>query len=155
MLDEQGLVQAHRYVLFNSDEVSPYIKKQEQEIKRRNRRKRFSPFEMHKLQSETFHTWFRDHDERQSGWLTVKHANLRDVFDMGDASSFDKDEEPEQLVLDDSVDTSVSSWIRNDVGADGLDVTSDMKNENVEEDSINEQNGEEIFYSSMQSFVHF
>ncbi|KAK8483218.1 hypothetical protein V6N13_024972 [Hibiscus sabdariffa] len=39
---------------------------------------------------------------------------------MGDASSFDKDEEPEQLVLDDSIDISVSSWIRNDVGADEL-----------------------------------
>ncbi|KAK8636120.1 hypothetical protein V6N13_004829 [Hibiscus sabdariffa] len=63
-------------------------------------------------------------DERQPGWLTVKHAKLRDVFDMGDASSFEKDEEPEQLVLDDSVDTGVSSWIRNDVGADGLDVSS-------------------------------
>ncbi|GMJ13714.1 hypothetical protein HRI_005040600 [Hibiscus trionum] len=30
VLDEQGLAQAHRYVLFNSDEISPYIKKQEQ-----------------------------------------------------------------------------------------------------------------------------
>ncbi|KAK8690052.1 hypothetical protein V6N13_088756 [Hibiscus sabdariffa] len=145
VLDEQGLAQAHRYVLFNSDEVSPYIKKQEQEIKRRNRRKRFSPFEMQKLQSETFNTWFRDHDERQSGWLLVKHAKLRDVFDMGDASLFDKDGEPEQLVLDDSTDTSVSSWIRNDVGANGLDVTPDMENENVEENPINEQNGEDIF----------
>ncbi|KAK8479167.1 hypothetical protein V6N13_037837 [Hibiscus sabdariffa] len=145
VLDEQGLAQAHRYVLFNSDEVSPYIKKQEQEIKRRNRRKRFSPFEMQKLQSETFNTWFRDHDERQSSWLLVKHAKLRDVFDMGDASLFDKDGEPEQLVLDDSTDTSVSSWIRNDVGANGLDVTLDMENENIEEDPINEQNGEDIF----------
>ncbi|KAL4385879.1 hypothetical protein GQ457_09G021950 [Hibiscus cannabinus] len=297
VLDEQGLAQAHRYVLFNSDEVSPYIKKQEQEIKRRNRRKRFSPFEIHKLQSETFNTWFRDYvaalldrqedtsvvdvvkwlargptevvkrysgiingfryhttrreknlktqnsgvvvtsmtwsyasardkqpvegevnyygalkdivelnysgrfkvvlfkcdwvdinrgckkdkfgftlvnfshlahrgnnliddpyvlasqvkkvyfvkDERQPGWLTVKHAKLRDLFDMGDASSFEKDEEPEQLGLDDSVDTSISSWIRNDVGADGFDVTPDMENENVEEDPINEQNREAIF----------
>ncbi|KAK8481434.1 hypothetical protein V6N12_032721 [Hibiscus sabdariffa] len=33
---------------------------------------------------------------------------------MGDASSFEKDEEPEQLGFDDSVDTSISSWIRND-----------------------------------------
>ncbi|KAK8519121.1 hypothetical protein V6N12_012348 [Hibiscus sabdariffa] len=145
VLDEQGLAQAHRYVLFNSDEVSPYIKKQEQEIKRRNRRKRFSPFEIHKLQSETFNTWFRDYDERQPGWLTVKHAKLRDLFDMGDASSFEKDGEPEQLGLDDSVDTSISSWIRNDVGADGFDVTQDMENENVEEDPINEQNREAIF----------
>ncbi|KAK8639911.1 hypothetical protein V6N13_138277 [Hibiscus sabdariffa] len=84
-------------------------------------------------------------DERQYGWLTVKHAKLRDVFDMGDASSFDKDEESEQLVSDDSIDTSVPSWIRNDVGADGFDVTPDMENENVEEDPINEQNGEVIF----------
>ncbi|KAL4347510.1 hypothetical protein GQ457_17G000020 [Hibiscus cannabinus] len=297
VLDEQGLAQAHRYVLFNSDEVSPYIKKQEQEIKRRNRRKRFSPFEIHKLQSETFHTWFRDYvalldrqedtsvvevvkwlargptevvkrysgyiingfryhttrreknlktqnsgvvvtsktwsyasardkqpvegevnyygalkdivelnysgrfkvvlfkcdwvdinrgckkdkfgftlvnfshlahrgnnliddpyvlasqvkkvyfvkDERLHGWLTVKHAKLRDLFDMGDASSFEKDEEPEQLGFDDSVDTSISSWIRNDVGADGFDVTPDMENENAEEDPINEQNIEAIF----------
>ncbi|KAL4388293.1 hypothetical protein GQ457_09G021840 [Hibiscus cannabinus] len=297
VLDEQGLAQAHRYVLFNSDEVSPYIKKQEQEIKRRNRRKRFSPFEIHKLQSETFNTWFRDYvplldrqedtsvvdvvkwlargptevvkrysgyiingfryhttrreknlktqnsgvvvtsktwsyasardkqpvegevnyygalkdivelnysgrfkvvlfkcdwvdinrgckkdkfgftlvnfshlahrgnnliddpyvlasqvkkvyfvkDERQPGWLTVKHAKLRDLFDMGDASSFEKDEEPEQLGLDDSVDTSISSWIRNDVGADGFDVTPDMENENVDEDPINEQNREATF----------
>ncbi|KAL4387028.1 hypothetical protein GQ457_09G021650 [Hibiscus cannabinus] len=49
---------------------------------------------------------------------------------MGDASSFDKDGEPEQLILDDSTNTSVSSWIRNDVDANGLDVTSDMENEN-------------------------
>ncbi|KAK8628460.1 hypothetical protein V6N13_064167 [Hibiscus sabdariffa] len=104
VLDEQGLAQAHRYVLFNSDK-----------------------------------------DERQPGWLTVKHAKLRDLFDMGDASSFEKDEEPEQLGLDDSVDTSISSWIRNDVGADGFDVTPDMENENVEEDPINEQNREAIF----------
>ncbi|KAK8488613.1 hypothetical protein V6N13_139974 [Hibiscus sabdariffa] len=101
MLDEQGLAQAHRYVLFNSNEVSPY--------------------------------------------KNVKHAKLRDVFDMGYASSFDKDEELEQLVLDDSIDTSISSWIRNDVSADGLDVTPDMENENVKEDSINEKNGEAIF----------
>ncbi|KAK8486354.1 hypothetical protein V6N13_009388 [Hibiscus sabdariffa] len=84
-------------------------------------------------------------DERQPGWLTVKYAKLRDVFDMGDASSFDKDEEPEQLVLDDFIDTSVSCWIRNDVGVDGLDVTPDMENETVEEDPINEQNREALF----------
>ncbi|KAK8596031.1 hypothetical protein V6N12_064531 [Hibiscus sabdariffa] len=100
---------------------------------------------MHKLQSETFHTWFRDHDETQSGWLLVKHAKLRDVFDMGDVSSFDKDEEPGQLILDYSTDTGVSSWIRNDVDVSGLDVTTDMENENIEEDPINEQNGEDIF----------
>ncbi|KAK8635238.1 hypothetical protein V6N13_023115 [Hibiscus sabdariffa] len=84
-------------------------------------------------------------DERQSGWLTIKHAKLRVVFDMGDTSSFIKDEELEQLVLDDPINTSISSWIRNDVGADGLDATLDMENENVEEDPINEQNGEAIF----------
>ncbi|KAK8621814.1 hypothetical protein V6N13_081246 [Hibiscus sabdariffa] len=84
-------------------------------------------------------------EEKKSDWLTVKHAKLRDVFDMDDVSSFDKDEEHEQLVLDDSIDTSVSSWIRNDVGADRLNVTPDMENENVEEDSIDEQNGEAIF----------
>ncbi|GMI63944.1 hypothetical protein HRI_000063700 [Hibiscus trionum] len=187
VLDEQGLAQAHRYVLFNSDEVSPYIKKQEQEIKRRNRRKRFSPFEIQKLQSETFHTWFRDHvalldqqvhssvvdvvkwlargnnliddpfvlasqvkkvyfvkDETQPGWQIVKHAKLRDVFDMGDASCFNKDEELEQLISDDSTDTSVASWIRND-DANGLDVSPDMENENIEEYPINEENGEDMF----------
>ncbi|KAL4388416.1 hypothetical protein GQ457_09G021810 [Hibiscus cannabinus] len=215
VLDEQGLAQAHRYVLFNSDEVSPYIKKQEQEIKRRNRRKRFSPFEIHKLQSETFNTWFRDYVpllDRQEDtsvvdvvkwlargptevvkrysqfkvvlfkcdWVDINRGckkdkfgftlvnfshlahrgnnliddpyvlasqvkKLRDLFDMGDASSFEKDEEPEQLGLDDSVDTSISSWIRNDVGADGFDVTPDMENENVDEDPINEQNREAYF----------
>ncbi|KAK8995035.1 hypothetical protein V6N11_069486 [Hibiscus sabdariffa] len=87
--------------------------------------------------------WSRD--ETQSGWLLIKHAKLRDVFDMGDASSFDKYEEHGQLVLDDSTDTGVSSWIRNDVDASGLDVTADMENENIEEDPINEQNGEDIF----------
>ncbi|GMI77427.1 hypothetical protein HRI_001412000 [Hibiscus trionum] len=84
-------------------------------------------------------------DERQPGWQIVKHAKLRDVFDMGDASSFNKDEELEQLVLDESTDTSVSSWIRNDDGANGLDVTPDMENENIEEYLINEENGEDVF----------
>ncbi|GMI71668.1 hypothetical protein HRI_000836100 [Hibiscus trionum] len=174
VLDEQGLAQAHRYVLFNSDEVSQYIKKQEQEIKRRNRKKRFSPFEMQKLQSETFHTWFRDYvalldqqvhssvvdvvkwlarvkkvyfvkDERQPNWQIVKHAKLRDVFDMGDVSSFNKDVELEHLILDDSTDSTVSSWIKNDGGTNGLDVTPDMENENMEEYPINEENGEDMF----------
>ncbi|KAK8579018.1 hypothetical protein V6N13_142253 [Hibiscus sabdariffa] len=84
-------------------------------------------------------------DERQPGWLTVKHAKLRDAFDMGDASSFDKDEEPEQLVLDDSIDNDVLSWIRNDFGDDGFDVTPYMEIENAEEDLNNEQNREAIF----------
>ncbi|GMI68044.1 hypothetical protein HRI_000473700 [Hibiscus trionum] len=84
-------------------------------------------------------------DETQPNWKIVKHAKLRDVFDMGGASSFEKDEALGQLVLDDSIDTSASSWIRNDVGAIGLDVTTYMKNENIEEDPINEENGEDIF----------
>ncbi|KAK8481931.1 hypothetical protein V6N11_047884 [Hibiscus sabdariffa] len=100
----------------------------------------------HRLQGDKFYGLLKaSEDERQPGWLTVKHAKLRDLFDMGDASSFEKDGEPEQLSLDDSVDTSISSWIRNDVGADGFDVTQDMENENVEEDPINEQNREAIF----------
>ncbi|KAL4283366.1 hypothetical protein GQ457_16G015240 [Hibiscus cannabinus] len=91
VLDEQGLAQAHRYVLFNSDEVSPYIKKQEQEIKRRNRRKRFSPFEIHKLQSETFNTWFRDYlkfqfqlfdSEEGIDEATLKHVKKWVLSDM-------------------------------------------------------------------------
>ncbi|KAK8649156.1 hypothetical protein V6N13_129890 [Hibiscus sabdariffa] len=100
----------------------------------------------HRLQGDKFYGLLKDsEDERLPGWLTVKHAKLRDLFDMGDASSFEKDEEPEQLGLDDSVDTSISSWIRNDVGADGFDVTPDMENENAEEDPINEQNRQAIF----------
>ncbi|KAK8656063.1 hypothetical protein V6N13_108622 [Hibiscus sabdariffa] len=92
----------------------------------------------HRLQGDKFYALLKDaEDERQPGWLTFKHAKLRDVFDMGDTSSFDKDEEPEQLILDDSIDTGFSSWIRNDVGVDGLDVTPDMENENTEEDPIN------------------
>ncbi|KAK8568967.1 hypothetical protein V6N12_007500 [Hibiscus sabdariffa] len=100
----------------------------------------------HRLQGDKFYDLLKDvEDERQFGWLTVKHAKLRDVFDMGDTSLFDKYEEPKQLVFNDSINTSVSSWSRNDVGIDGLDVTPDMENENVEEDPINEQNGEAIF----------
>ncbi|KAK8494937.1 hypothetical protein V6N13_136005 [Hibiscus sabdariffa] len=106
----------------------------------------------HKLEGDKFYDLLKDaereqfdEDETQSGWLLVKHDKLRDVFDMGDASSFDEDEEPGQLVLDDSTDIGVSSWIRNDVDANGLDVTLDMGNENIKEDPINEQNGEDIF----------
>ncbi|XP_039133790.1 uncharacterized protein LOC120270791 [Dioscorea cayenensis subsp. rotundata] len=60
-LDNQTLVQAHRYVLFNSDVVAPFLRKHEQFIKRRNRSPRLSPYEIQKLQSETFHDWFHDH----------------------------------------------------------------------------------------------
>ncbi|GMJ12559.1 hypothetical protein HRI_004925100 [Hibiscus trionum] len=84
-------------------------------------------------------------DERQPSWQIVKHAKLRDVFDMGDVSSFNKDGELEQLILDDSTDTSVSSWIRNDDGANGLDVTPNMENENIEGYPINEENREDMF----------
>ncbi|XP_039140514.1 uncharacterized protein LOC120277730 [Dioscorea cayenensis subsp. rotundata] len=60
-LDNQTLVQAHRYGFFNFDGVAPFLKKHEQFIKRRNRSPRLSPYEIQKLQSETFHDWFHDH----------------------------------------------------------------------------------------------
>ncbi|XP_074297508.1 uncharacterized protein LOC141628241 [Silene latifolia] len=54
-------IQAHRYILFNSSEVTEFLKEHTAELKRRSRPRRLSLKEIERIQHETFHDWFREH----------------------------------------------------------------------------------------------
>ncbi|KAK2402917.1 hypothetical protein QL285_052403 [Trifolium repens] len=59
-LDEMTLLQAHRYVLFNNNNVDPFQREHIDLIKRQNRNRRLSPYEIDKIHSRTFSDWFRE-----------------------------------------------------------------------------------------------
>ncbi|XP_074314669.1 uncharacterized protein LOC141649900 [Silene latifolia] len=54
-------IQAHRYILFNSSEVTEFLKACGEKLKRRSRPRRLSLKEIERIQHETFHDWFREH----------------------------------------------------------------------------------------------
>ncbi|OMO94447.1 Transposase, Ptta/En/Spm, plant [Corchorus olitorius] len=153
MLDDKTFIQAHRYVLFSSDSVAPYIQKHKDLVKQKNRSPRRKPYFLHKLNCETFTDWFRDHvakldarkdlniseevrllarvdepfifasqakkvfyikDERDNGWVVVKHAKLRDTFDMGNREgsnvSIQRAVEMQGTEVDELNGTSI--WVR-------------------------------------------
>ncbi|XP_074302013.1 uncharacterized protein LOC141633444 isoform X1 [Silene latifolia] len=54
-------IQAHRYILFNSSEVTDFLKEHASELRRHSRPRRISLNEIERIQHETFHEWFREH----------------------------------------------------------------------------------------------
>ncbi|OMO51015.1 Transposase, Ptta/En/Spm, plant [Corchorus capsularis] len=65
--------------------------------------------------------------ERDNGWCVVKHAKLRNAFDMGDESTF-RSNQRNLEILDTEVDDSNNSsiWVRTKVN-EGIDVTPVMR----------------------------
>lgn len=82
-------------------------------------------------------------DEGHKGWVLVKHAKLRNIFDMGDESSLYREQGSEEIHVEFHDTHDASNWVRSEV--DGVEVTPEMENEHVEEDPIDELNGENIF----------
>ncbi|GLU06513.1 hypothetical protein SLE2022_235410 [Rubroshorea leprosula] len=70
-LDSQSLLQAHRYILFNTHEVTPFIEQHKDFLKKQHRSPRLSQFEIERRHSLTFHEWFRDRVTRmeQQGYV--------------------------------------------------------------------------------------
>ncbi|XP_062164972.1 uncharacterized protein LOC133871559 [Alnus glutinosa] len=58
-LDEKLWVQAHRYILFNSDDFIPFRTMHKEELRTRNRRDRRPANELDKLHRDQFCDWFR------------------------------------------------------------------------------------------------
>lgn len=59
-LDQKSWTQAHRYVLFNSDEIMPFRVEHKEHIKRQSRR-RLTDEVVNRIHSEKFCDWFRSH----------------------------------------------------------------------------------------------
>lgn len=59
-LDSMALFQEHRYVLFNCEEVKPFRLQHKDLIKRQNRSRRLSEFDIEKHHSTTFNEWFKE-----------------------------------------------------------------------------------------------
>ncbi|GKV52344.1 hypothetical protein SLEP1_g58932 [Rubroshorea leprosula] len=70
-LDSQPLLQAHRYILFNTHEVTPFIEEHKDFLKKQHRSPRLSQYEIERRHSLTFHEWFRDRVARmeQQGYV--------------------------------------------------------------------------------------
>ncbi|XP_039145439.1 uncharacterized protein LOC120282664 [Dioscorea cayenensis subsp. rotundata] len=79
-------------------------------------------------------------DEKNKDWLIVKHAKLRDIYDIGGGSSFDRGQGSGEVQDDDSHDTT--KWVRNEV--DGVELTQEMKTAHEEEQALYEHN-EDLF----------
>ncbi|XVE92524.1 hypothetical protein REPUB_Repub01dG0104600 [Reevesia pubescens] len=65
---DKTLMQAHRYVLYNCDSVTPFIEEHREEIKRqqrsRNRKRSLNQVEIEKAHHSTFNDWFRSNIAR-------------------------------------------------------------------------------------------
>ncbi|GKU89599.1 hypothetical protein SLEP1_g3722 [Rubroshorea leprosula] len=59
-LDSQSLLQAHRYIFFNTYEVTPFIEQHKDFLKKQHRSLRLSQFQIERHHSLTFHEWFHD-----------------------------------------------------------------------------------------------
>ncbi|KAK1406297.1 hypothetical protein QVD17_41590 [Tagetes erecta] len=59
-IDEKSLTQAHRYVLFNVESVTPFRDEHKQIVKgQHNRSRRISEYEMNKIHGQQFADWFK------------------------------------------------------------------------------------------------
>lgn len=58
-LDQKSWTQAHRYVLFNTDEIIPFREEHKQHLKRQSRPRRLTDEALHKNHMEKFCDWFR------------------------------------------------------------------------------------------------
>ncbi|XP_039123410.1 uncharacterized protein LOC120260030 [Dioscorea cayenensis subsp. rotundata] len=85
-------------------------------------------------------------DERHRDWLVVKHVRRRDVFDMDDEWSFEKQQFDREVHAKNVISTcDTSNWVRNEVDDDGVDVTQKMENEEVQDELVDEHDGEDVF----------
>uniref|UniRef100_A0A2N9IH12 CRIB domain-containing protein n=1 Tax=Fagus sylvatica TaxID=28930 RepID=A0A2N9IH12_FAGSY len=60
-LDQKSMTQAHRYVLFNCDEIIPFRNVHKDRIKAQLHPRRVSDDQIHKIHMEKFCDWFREH----------------------------------------------------------------------------------------------
>ncbi|KAK1414537.1 hypothetical protein QVD17_30283 [Tagetes erecta] len=58
-IDEKSLSQAHRYVLFNVEAVTPFREEHKQIVKGQYRGRRMSDFEMNRIHAQQFADWFK------------------------------------------------------------------------------------------------
>ncbi|KAL0405947.1 UNVERIFIED_CONTAM: hypothetical protein Slati_3908600 [Sesamum latifolium] len=76
-IDSCTLLQAHRYILSNTDAVEPFRNMHIAEIVRE--RPRAGPWEIDRVHSQTFHEWFKSY---QPEWKVVVTMTPRDHFDV-------------------------------------------------------------------------
>ncbi|WVZ64025.1 hypothetical protein U9M48_013611 [Paspalum notatum var. saurae] len=73
-------IQAHRYVLFNSCDVNPYLRAHAEEIATEHNRHKINHREVEKFQNDKFHEWFRVHMlqlERENSIRGVNNDKIR------------------------------------------------------------------------------
>ncbi|GLT99571.1 hypothetical protein SLE2022_170030 [Rubroshorea leprosula] len=143
-LDDQTRTQAHRYVLFNSEEVAPFLKCHKEVIMKQRHSRRLKDHEIDKIHSQTFNFWFEEkvNDLLKKGsaeitdqikWLAHGPNNkLRDVFDMGVQHN-------DSSIGDNNKDMT---WVRTDVSEDEdeANVMPEMEEEQVEDDELVPEN---------------
>ncbi|GLT29175.1 hypothetical protein SLA2020_040570 [Shorea laevis] len=76
-LDSQSFLQAHRYILFNTHEVTPFIEQHKDFLKKQHRSPRLSQFEIERRHSLTFHEWFRDQNGTTRFHTKTHEKNLK------------------------------------------------------------------------------
>ncbi|GKU87416.1 hypothetical protein SLEP1_g1813 [Rubroshorea leprosula] len=74
-LDDQTRIQAHRYVLFNSEEVAPFLKRHKEVIMKQRHSRRLKDHEIDKIHSQTFTFWF---EEKANDLLKKRSAEITD-----------------------------------------------------------------------------
>ena len=84
-------------------------------------------------------------DEKDAGWLLVKHAKLRDVFDMGDESAFNRDGRSVEMLNAESDEENAPAWVRHEAG-NGVDITREMENEHILVEDPTDDNIDEDFF---------
>ncbi|XP_058210406.1 uncharacterized protein LOC131322874 isoform X1 [Rhododendron vialii] len=60
-LDQKSWMQAHRYVLFNTDEITPFRVEHKEHIKRQSHPRRLTDEAINRIHSEKFCDWFRSY----------------------------------------------------------------------------------------------
>ncbi|XP_035837033.1 uncharacterized protein LOC110894773 [Helianthus annuus] len=151
-IDEKSPTQAHRYVLFNVESVTPFREDHKRIIKGQNRSRRMTDYDVNKIHGQQFAGWFKNRvarmeeqaqvdkvfyvtDPKHKDWEVVRHVKVRDVFDMGNV-----DDQVGPYSNDCTFDVPNLHRIGDD-GEDGIDITPDMECEVEVEENDDDYSG--------------